>query len=56
MTIHPSDPRYIAQRLGSTKCWREIGALVAERARHRLAVLEERRDWLAIQRNVGMEE
>lgn len=56
MQIHPSDPRYIAQRLGNLKCWREIGAVVTARALYRLRIVEERNDWRRIQQLVGMEE
>lgn len=49
LSIHPSDPAYIAPRTIGIKDWREIGAMIAVRAKQRLALLEERKDWGRIQ-------
>lgn len=57
MRIHPSDPAAVVARLSPlTRDWREIIALCEERARHRVAILEERRAFGRIQDHlVGME-
>lgn len=49
LSIHQSDPAYIAQRTFGITDWREIGAMIAERAKQRLALLEEQKDWGRIQ-------
>ena len=57
MKIHPSDPAAVVSRLSPlTRDWREIIALCEERATHRRAIIEERRDFGRIQDTlVGME-
>lgn len=57
MRIHPSDPAAVVSRLSPlTRDWREIIALCEERARHRAAIIEERRAFGHIQDHlVGME-
>jgi len=49
MRIHKTDAAYCAARAHNCKDWRDIMAMVAERAEHRRGVIEERRLWDGIQ-------
>lgn len=49
MRIHKSDAAYIAPRCHGIKDWREIMAMVKERAIERAELLAERNTWDSIQ-------
>lgn len=49
MRIHKTDPAYCAARAHGCKDWREIMAMVKERAIERAELLAERNTWNGIQ-------